>query len=106
MGGGLWRRALGLLRGRRGAEPIEVQLYTKAVCPLCDEAKAELAQVRSRTPWRLTVIAIDGDAGLEAQHGRSVPVVSIAGRPAFKGRLTAREFERKLARRAAEATAC
>ena len=37
-----------------------------------------------------------------ARHGRSIPVLEIAGRVAFKGKLTSAELERKLERRARE----
>ena len=58
--------------------------------------------MRTRIAWRLEVVGIDGRPELEERHGLSVPVVVIAGRPAFKGRLTAEDFARKLARRAEE----
>lgn len=91
-----------LSRWRRPSAPVELRLYTKADCPLCVAMKAELARARVHPPFRLLEIDIQGDPDLEARHGASIPVLEIAGRAAFKGRLTAPEFERKYARRLAE----
>jgi glutaredoxin len=83
-------------------EPVELRLYTRADCPLCDTMKAELARARVRPPFRLVEIDVERDPELLARHGTSIPVLEIGGRPAFKGRLTAAEFERKYARRVVE----
>ena len=91
-----------LERWRRPAAPLAVRLYTRADCPLCTEMKAELARARVGTPYELEEVDIAGDRELLERHGLSIPVLEIAGRVAFKGRLTARDFERKLARRAQE----
>jgi len=99
---------MGLLRllGRwfrsERAAPLELVLYTRRDCPLCDEMKAELARARVRPPFRLREVDIEQDAELLERHGRSIPVLEIGGRPAFKGRLTRAEFEQRYARRAAE----
>jgi glutaredoxin len=77
-------------------------LYTKAGCCLCDEMKAALEQCRASRPWRLEVVDIERDPELFERFKHSIPVLEIGGRVAFKGRLTAREFERKFARLAAE----
>jgi glutaredoxin len=93
------------LRGwlaRRRAAPIELRLYTRADCPLCDAMKAELARARVRPPFTLVEIDVEGDPALRARYGTSVPVLEIGGRAAFKGRLEAREFARRYARRLAE----
>ncbi len=91
-----------LARWRRPRAPLELRLYTRRACPLCDEMKAELARARVRPPFRLLEIDIERDPELLARHGLSIPVLEIAGRPAFKGRLSVGEFERKYARRVAE----
>jgi glutaredoxin len=80
--------------------PPLVRLYTRRACPLCDEMKRELA--RSRARFELHEVDIEQDPALLERHGRSIPVLEIAGRVAFKGRLTAADFERTLARRLAE----
>ena len=77
---------------------MSLRLYTRAGCPLCDEMKAGLARARVRVPFELVEVDIEHDAELLARHGRSIPVLEIAGRVAFKGRLRAADFERKFAR--------
>jgi len=95
-----------LLSGwQRPQARLELVLYTKRDCPLCDAMKAELARARVRPPFQLVEVDVERDAELLARHGRSIPVLEIAGRAAFKGRLTAAEFERRYARRAAELAA-
>jgi glutaredoxin len=91
-----------LARWRRPRAPLEVVLYTRPACPLCDAMKLELARARVEPPFRLVEIDIESRPELVELHGLSVPVLEIDGRPAFKGRLTTAEFERKYARRAAE----
>ncbi len=101
---GFLSRLLGRTPGAApgGTGAIPVVLFTRRVCPLCDELKEELERVRTDLPWTLEVVEIDGNPALEEAHGRSVPVVSILGRPAFKGRMKAADFVNKLARRAGE----
>ena len=82
----------------RRANPVELVLYSRLDCPLCDEMKEELGRTKPGRPTRLREVNIDGDPELEARHGLSVPVLEIAGRVAFKGRMTASEFERKFDR--------
>ena len=89
-------------RWRRPAPAPTLRLYTKAECPLCDAMKAELARARVRPEPRLEVLDVERDPELRERYGLSVPVLEIEGRVAFKGRLTAAEFERKYARRVAE----
>jgi len=84
---------------------LPVVLYTRADCPLCDEMKRELARARPRERFELREVDVDSDPVLAERHGLSVPVLEIAGRPAFVGRLSAAEFEAELARRARELAA-
>ena len=77
---------------------VPLVLYTKADCCLCDEMKAELERARPRRRFELTEVDIESDPGLMQRFGRSIPVLEIAGRVAFKGRLSAADFERKLER--------
>jgi thioredoxin-like negative regulator of GroEL len=94
----LWKR-------RRGdaPEPLTVVLYTRERCCLCDAMKAAIEQARSAdgVPFELREVDIDTDPALVERYGLSIPVLEIDGRAAFKGRLSAEAFTRKLARRAA-----
>jgi glutaredoxin len=84
------------------ADPVDVVLYTKPDCPLCEEMKRELGRATTRLAYRLHEVDIRSDPELEERFGRSIPVLEIAGRVAFKGRLTPGEFGRKLERLAGE----
>jgi glutaredoxin len=63
---------------------------------LCDEVKATLDSLRHKTDFELQVVNIDDDADLRELYTDEVPVVAIDGRKAFKYRLDAAEFLRKL----------
>jgi glutaredoxin len=62
---------------------LEIILYTRLGCHLCDDAKALLESyglmVRS--------VNIDGDPVLVDRFGLCVPVVFIDGRERFRGRI-------------------
>jgi glutaredoxin len=61
--------------------PVEVMLFTREGCHLCDEAKQVLEQ------HGLTVVEIDVDRAPELvkRFGECVPVVVINGKPRFRG---------------------
>jgi len=75
---------------------IELTLYTRADCCLCDEMKQILAEVLPRFDSNLTRVEIDNHPELEAQFGHEVPVLFVNNRKAFKFRCTARELRRRL----------
>lgn len=56
---------------------INVILYTKEKCGLCDEVKAELAQLAQPYPHRLTEVDITQDHDLFARCRYLIPVVEI-----------------------------
>ena len=94
-------RLSGRARGGAGA-PVLLELYTKPGCPLCDELKAELSRARVSVPYELRELDIEQDPALRERFGLSIPVLAIAGRVAFKGRMDARDFEEKFERRVRE----
>jgi len=96
----MWRRLLARWIARPA--PVPLRLYTKPGCHLCDEMKREIARARCTVPVELVEVNIERDPELAERHGRSIPVLEIAGRVAFKGRLEAAELEKKLARRLSE----
>lgn len=89
-------------RPSRPIEALELVLYTRDGCHLCDVMKAELSGARVMPPFRLAEVDVDSDPELAARHGLSVPVLELAGRPLAKGRIELSEFERRYARRVAE----
>lgn len=76
----------------------QVQLYTRPGCHLCDEAKREILAARCADQYVLEEIDIDTDPALRELYGQEIPVIKINGIKAFKYRLTAAEFKRKLLR--------
>jgi hypothetical protein len=60
--------------------------------------KAEITRARLEDRVELRIVDIDSDPSLVERYGHSVPVLEIEGRAAFKGRLTAKDLERKIAR--------
>jgi len=76
---------------------IDVVLYSKAGCHLCDEMKAVVLGVQREIPFALEVVDIGADPALEAAYGSQVPVLVIGGRKAFKYRVDAVSLRRRLA---------
>jgi glutaredoxin len=75
---------------------IEVLLYTKPGCRLCDTVKAQLGKLRALQPFALREVNILEDNAAYARFHEEIPVVFINGRKAFKYHLDEREFLRRL----------
>ena len=75
---------------------IEVTLYGKAGCHLCDDARAVVAEVRTRREFELTEVDVSLDPVLHARYGERIPVVAVDGVEAFELGLTAPDLERVL----------
>lgn len=56
---------------------LNVTLYTRQGCKLCDEVKADLAELQTKYPHRLVEVDIDSDAALIAKYGQTIPVVEV-----------------------------
>jgi uncharacterized membrane protein len=56
---------------------IEVTLYTRQNCPLCDEAKAMILSLESEIPLILKEIDIDFDTALKKKYGDLIPVIRV-----------------------------
>jgi glutaredoxin len=76
----------------------KVILYTRPGCHLCEEAKAEMLASGCGDEYTLEEVNIDTDEALRERYGSEIPVILINGIKAFKYRLTADEFKRKLHR--------
>jgi uncharacterized membrane protein len=57
---------------------IEVTLYTRYDCHLCELAQQYLEELQSRIPHHVTIIDVDSDPKLKKLYGFNVPVV-LAG---------------------------
>jgi glutaredoxin len=77
---------------------IDVAIYSRPGCHLCDEAKETIERVRRRVQFGLRVINIETDAELVKEYGEQIPVVLINGNKAFKYRVDEAEFEKRVKR--------
>jgi glutaredoxin len=73
-----------------------VALYGRPGCCLCDDARSVLERVRSRRPFELSEVDIEGDDALLAAYLERIPVVTIDGVEAFELFVNEPELERRL----------
>jgi glutaredoxin len=63
---------------------MQVTLYSRPGCHLCDDARAVLIAQRERTPFALDEVNVETDDALELAFGIRVPVVLIDGVERFE----------------------
>lgn len=56
---------------------IEITLYTKDPCPLCEDVKALLGTLEGTYPHTLTEVDITQDADLNARYRYEIPVLQV-----------------------------
>ena len=73
---------------------VEVTLYTRRDCPLCDKAKTSIRAAISlhRLDVAFREVDIDTDTNLRSRFNDDVPVVYIDGREAFRHHMTPEDF--------------
>ena len=73
---------------------MEVTLYTRKNCSLCDKAKASIRAAASlhRLSVDLREVDIDTDPELRARYKNDIPVIHVNGVEAFRHRVTPEEF--------------
>lgn len=77
----------------------KVEIFSRADCHLCDEAKQLLDAVALDTPFELICRDVDENPDWQRLYGREVPVVLINGRKRFKFRIDEKALRRALAAR-------
>jgi len=77
---------------------IEVTLYTRKGCHLCEEAKSQMAPLLREFGARLREVDIDADESLRALYDVDVPVIFLGERKVAKHRLDLAQFRRQLER--------
>ncbi|PYS30801.1 MAG: thioredoxin family protein [Acidobacteria bacterium] len=77
---------------------MQIDIYSRPACHLCDEAKEVIERVRGRFPFAVRIINIEEDPALETAYGTEIPVVFINGNKAFKYRVDEAELEKKVKR--------
>ena len=75
---------------------IKLQLYTKADCPLCDEAKKVLEQFAAQFPIQIEEIDITANLGLFTKYKELIPVLELEGERLFVHRIHVKVLKRKL----------
>lgn len=58
---------------------LQVTLYMKPACHLCEDALSALERLRARHPHVVQPIDISSDAGLLERYGERIPVLVVNG---------------------------
>ncbi len=77
-------------------DTIKLQLYTKADCPLCDEAKESLEPLAAQLPIQIEEIDITANLGLFTKYKELIPVLELEGKRLFVHRIHVKVLKRKL----------
>lgn len=75
---------------------IDVEIYTKPDCHLCDKAKSVLNDVSEIIPFNLVEIDITKKKDDYDAYKEQIPVVFINGKKAFKFRVESSRLIKKL----------
>jgi glutaredoxin len=71
---------------------MQVTLFTRPGCHLCDEARAVVLEERERSAFELEEIDIESSDALIEEYGLRIPVVAIDGVEAFEYTVDATAF--------------
>jgi thiol-disulfide isomerase/thioredoxin len=82
---------------------IQLAIYSKPGCHLCDEMKAVVLRVAAAIPLRLEEIDISASPELEQRYGIEIPVLMIDGKKVAKYRIGEEELRRVLIAKAGKA---
>lgn len=75
---------------------VNVVIFSRPGCHLCDEAMRVIEEVRRGFPFALSLVDVSADSTLEARYGRDIPVVTFDGREIFRHRVDATAFRERL----------
>jgi glutaredoxin len=78
------------------APALEVTLYTRPGCHLCDDAKAAITPLLREFHAPLREVNIDLDAELTEKYGWDIPIIFIGRHKAAKHRVDLAQFRRQL----------
>jgi glutaredoxin len=89
------------------AHPLEVTIYSRPGCHLCEEAKAVIQPLLEEFGATVREVNIDKDTELAERYSWDIPVIFLGAHKAAKHRVDARQFRRQLeeARAKANSTA-
>lgn len=77
---------------------LDVVLYGRPKCCLCDEAEKMLGDLRSEFGFVLTKINIDDDPALSQKYGLQIPVITFNNAHRLSLRITPERLRRSLLR--------
>ena len=80
----------------RAAGPLDVTLYTRPSCHLCEQAKAQIAPLVKKAGARLREVNVDADPVLRSRYDYDVPVIFLGTRKVAKHRVDLGQFKRQL----------
>jgi len=75
---------------------IELVLYTRSECCLCEEMKGVVEEASRGFGARLSLVDVDSDPELAREYGDEVPVLFVDGSKFAKYRADARRLRRRL----------
>jgi glutaredoxin len=78
------------------AQPLDVTLYSRPGCHLCDEAKAIIKPLLTEFGARLREVNIDEDPEIAERYRLDIPVVFLGAHKAAKHRVDPLQFRRQL----------
>lgn len=84
------------LKGRQPRTDLNVVMFTRQGCHLCDDAWRELERLRGEYGFALSEKDVDADPELRAQFDQCVPVVEVNGKVRSRGRFSTMLFQRLL----------
>jgi len=85
---------------RTAGGPLQVTLYGRPGCHLCDEAEATLRRIARDLPVLLTVVDIEGDEALLRRYLFEIPVVTVDGSEVARAPISPVRLQAELAARA------
>jgi glutaredoxin len=78
------------------AHPLEVTVYSRPGCHLCEEAKGVMQPLLKEFGGVMREVNIDKDPELAERYGWDIPVVFIGQHKAAKHRVDPRQFRRQM----------
>lgn len=80
-------------------EPVEVLLYSKEGCPLCEEMAVAAREASLKIPLSVTYVDVAADPRLRDEYGLDIPLLFHNGTCIAKHRIAPEELVAKLVRR-------
>ena len=76
---------------------MQVVLYSRPGCHLCDDARDVILAERARTRFDFREVDVETDDALELAYGVRIPVVTVDGEERFELQVDPAEFARAVA---------